>query len=307
MSLAMKVSVEAHPLHEPLAGGTPGATVVVEPMVAGHCDFPVPMMESPGGRLITLKLLRALLSGKPARTIPIPAFLIRHPIAGAILVDTGLHPSIATDGRENFGRLGSRVGKPRLQAGEDVPAQLRGRGLDPGEVPVVVMTHMHSDHTSAISEFPKSTFVVSETEWEAAAAGPRPTLNGYRRPHFDYAFEYRTVDFDRAGNDSYASFGRTFDLFGDGSIHLAFTPGHTAGHMSVVARLEERDFVIGGDAMYTLAQLEGEAPMPPRPFDAHNFRRSLQELRLFHRQFPDAVITPGHDPDFYSRIDARYE
>ncbi len=303
----MKVTVEAQPLHEPLAGGTPGATVVVEPMVAGHCEFPVPMMESPGGRFITLKLLRAMLSGRPARTIPTPAFLIRHPSAGAILVDTGLHPSIATDGSENFGRLGSRFGKPQLESGEDVPAQLRKRGLDPGEIPIVVMTHMHSDHTSAISEFPKATFVVSETEWEAAAVGPRPTLNGYRRQHFDYAFDYRTVDFDRTGNDSYASFGRTFDLLGDGSIHLAFTPGHSAGHMSVIARLKENDFVIGGDAMYTLAQLEGEAAPPPRPFDAHNWRRSLQELRLFHGQFPAATITPGHDPDFYAGIDSRYE
>jgi glyoxylase-like metal-dependent hydrolase (beta-lactamase superfamily II) len=303
----MKVHVEAKPLHEPLAGGTPGGTVAVEPIVAGHTNLPLMAMESPGGRFVKLKYMRAMLTGKPPLTIPIPAFLIRHPSAGAILVDTGLHPSIATDGSENFGKLATRVGKPTLKPDEDVPAQLRKRGLDPGEIPIVVMTHMHLDHTSAISEFPNSTFVVSEDEWEAAATGPQPFLNGYRRAHFDYAFDYRTVDFDRGGIGSYATFGRTFDLFDDGSVRLAFTPGHSAGHMSVIARLEERDFVIGGDAMYTSRQLEGDAPLPPRPFDAHNFRRSLQELKLFHREFPQAVITPGHDPDFYSRIDARYE
>src|SRR6185312_10286290 len=101
-------------------------------------------------------------------------------------------------------------------------AQLRARGLDPGEIPVVVMTHLHSDHTSAIAEFPQSTFVVSEAEWEDATTGSQPLLNGYRRAHFDYAFDYRTVDFDRGGIDSYASFGRAFDLFGDGSIRLAY-------------------------------------------------------------------------------------
>jgi N-acyl homoserine lactone hydrolase len=307
MSLAMKVQVEAQPLHEPLAGGTPGATVTVEPLIAGHVEWSRSMMVRPGGRFETLKLLKALITGEPATTVPVPAFLIRHPSAGAILVDTGLHPSIATDGKENFGGMANRIGRPTLGAGEDVPAQLRKRGLDAGEIPVVVMTHMHIDHTSAISEFAQSTFVVSQTEWAAAAAGPRPTLNGYRRPHFDYAFDYRTVDFDRAGIDSYASFGRTFDLFGDGSVRLAFTPGHSPGHVSVICRLEHDDFVIGGDAMYMLAQLSGDAPGPPRPFDAHNFRRSLQELRLFRSQFPDATITPGHDPDFYSRIDSRYE
>jgi glyoxylase-like metal-dependent hydrolase (beta-lactamase superfamily II) len=303
----MKVHVEAKPLHEPLAGGAPGATVTVEPIVAGHVTWPRTMMESPGGHLLTLKLLRSLLTGRPAMRVPCPTFLIRHPGAGAILVDTGLHPSIATDGRENYGALGNRFAKPELKPGEDAPAQLRQRGLDPGEVPIVVMTHMHIDHTSAISEFPQSTFVISEVEWEAATDGPKPLLNGYRRAHFDYAFEYRTVDFDRGGIDSYASFGRTHDLFGDGSVRLAYTPGHSAGHMSVIARLRQRDFVIGGDAAYTAGQLAGTAPPAPRPFDAHNYRRSLQELRLFNREYPEAVVTPGHDPDFYAGLEARYE
>jgi glyoxylase-like metal-dependent hydrolase (beta-lactamase superfamily II) len=158
-----------------------------------------------------------------------------------------------------------------------------------------------------VSEFANSTFVISETEWEAATVGPRPTLNGYRRAHLDFAFDYRTVDFDRGGVDSYATFGRTFDLFGDGSVRLAYTPGHSPGHMSVIARLRERDFVIGGDVVYTEAQLEGDAPLPPRPFDAHNYRRSLQEVRLFRREFPDVVITPGHDLSFYRKLDARCE
>jgi N-acyl homoserine lactone hydrolase len=298
----MGISVEPHPLHEPLAGGTRGATVTVEPLVAGHVDFPREMMVSPGGHFITAKLAKALFLEAKENVVPVPAFLVRHPSAGAILVDTGLHPSIATDPKANFGALAARSGKPTLAAGEDVPSQLRKRGLEPGEIPIVVMTHMHLDHTSAISEFPSSTFVVSETEWQAAAHGPSPLLNGYRRAHFDYAFEYRTVDFDRDNVDSYASFGRTFDLFGDGSIHLAYTPGHSVGHMSVVCRLKERDFVIGGDAFYVEGQLDGSEPPPPRPADAHNLRRSLQELRLFHSQFPDAMITPGHDPDFYVRI-----
>jgi N-acyl homoserine lactone hydrolase len=303
----MKVTIEAKPLHEPLAGGTPGATVSIEPIVAGTVTWPQTMMERPGGHLETLKLLRALLTGKPAATIPVPAFLLRHPSAGAILVDTGLHPSIATDGEGNFGRMAARFGHPALEPGADVPAQLRERGLDPGEIPIVVMTHLHIDHASAISEFPSSTFVVSEVEWEAATVGSKPLLNGYHRTHYDYAFDYRTIDFDRGGIDSYASFGRCFDLFGDGSIRLAYTPGHSAGHMSLVCRLKERDFVIGGDAVYTEAQLTGDAPLAPRPFDAHNYRRSIQELKLFKREYPAAIVTPGHDPSFYAKLDARYE
>ncbi len=303
----MAVHVEPQPLTDPLPGGSTGATVAVEPLVAGQVDFPRAAMVDQGGSFKTLRLARAITNSKAAESVPVPAFLIHHPTVGPVLVDTGLHPSIASGGSENFGGLANRFGRPSLKAGEDVPSQLRAKGIEPRQVPIVVMTHLHLDHSSAISEFPDSTFVVSAAEWQDAAHGSKPSLNGYRRAHFDLAFEYRSVDFDGEAIGSYATFGRTFDLFGDGSVRLAFTPGHSAGHCSVICRLGGGDFVIGGDAVYMLGQLEDREPLAPRPFDAHMLRRSVQELRLFHAQFPDAVITPGHDPDFYARIAPRFE
>ena len=74
----------------------------------------------------------------------------------------------------------------------------------------------------------------------------------------------------------------------------------------MICRLRDRDLVIAGDAIYTLAQLE-TAPGPPRPYDAHKFNRSLQELRRFRRQFPQAVIVPGHDPEVWPTLERRYE
>src|SRR5207248_9674992 len=121
---------------------------------------------------------------------------------------------------------------------------------------LIVMTPLHFDHASGISEFPSSTFVLSAAEWKAATTGSRPILRGYRPQHYDFAFDYRLIDFDGPAIDSYASFGRTFDLFGDGSVRLAYTPGHTLGHMSLITRLRDRDFVIAGDAVYTTRQLD---------------------------------------------------
>ena len=94
--------------------------------------------------------------------------------------------------------------------------------------------------------------------------------------------------------------------FGDGSIRLASTPGHTSGHMSVIVRLKDRDMVICGDAAYRSEQLEEGSDLPGLMADPHNFRRSLQEIRLFHRQYPEAVMTPGHDPGFYESTPDRY-
>lgn len=299
----MGVHAEATPLTSPLPGGTEGATVVVEPIVAGEVRQPSALMERVPGRLWKLK---AYGRGEPRSQrpwVPVPAFLVRHPSVGAILIDTGLHPSIATDPSQNFGRLVQRVIEPRLEPGADVPTQLRGRGV--GRVAVVVMTHLHIDHTSALSEFPDSIFVVSTREWRAATTGRRALRRGYRRRHFDFAYDFRTVDYDGDQIDSYGPFGRTFDLFGDGSVRLAYTPGHSAGHQSVILRLPRRDFVVAGDVIYTIGQLDGRTEQPLAA-DQHNWRRSLRELQLYRRDYPYAVIVPGHDAEFLANLDRRY-
>jgi glyoxylase-like metal-dependent hydrolase (beta-lactamase superfamily II) len=302
----MAVHADTTPLTGPLPGGNrEGATVVVEPLLGGESHCPPAALERAGGRL---ELLRMLGFGTPRSRwwwVPLPAFLIHHPSAGPVLVDTALHPSAATRPSANLGRLGARIVKPRLEHGHDVPAQLRARGIDPKSIRTVVMTHLHLDHAGGIPEFPNAAFVVSAAEWEAATTDRRPLLRGYIPAQFDYLFDYRTIDYDSAAVSSYASFGRTIDLFGDGTIRVAFTPGHTAGHQSVIARLADRDLVIAGDAIYTSGQLDG-APEPPRPVDPHNWRRSQRELQRFHERYPDAIIVPGHDPEAWAKLRERY-
>jgi N-acyl homoserine lactone hydrolase len=301
----MKVRAETKRVTAPLAAGREGATVAVEPLKIGEMSCARAFLEGTA----RFPKLRMAGIGTPRSAylwIPIPAFLIHHPTAGPFLVDTGLHPSVAATPTENLGRLIGGLGRPRLEPGADLPSQLRARGIDPKQIRLVVMTHMHFDHTSGMSEFPEATFLVTEAEWEAASAGPRPLMNGYRHAHFDYAFDYRTISYDAESTSSYATFGRTFDLFGDGSVRLASTPGHSAGHQSVICRLENRDLVIAGDAIYTLGQLSG-APEPPLTVDEHNWRRSLRELQLFQRQYPQAVIIPGHDAEHWRTLETRYQ
>jgi N-acyl homoserine lactone hydrolase len=303
----MRVHAEPKWLSEPMPGGQARATVAVEPLSGGEVQWPATAMERPGGPFETLKTTGLFTPrSKGWVWVPCPAYLITHPTAGHILVDTSLHPSISAKPSENFGRLAAWAAKPRVEPGRDLPAQLRERDADPRSIRLVVMTHLHMDHTSGISDFPSSTFILSDAEWRAATTGSRPILRGYRPEHYDYAFDYRLIDFNGPRIESYSTFGRTFDLLGDGSIRLAFTPGHTLGHMCVVLRLRDRDFVIAGDAVYTVRQLEG-GPGQPRPQDPHLWRRSLQELRLFHREYPQAVIAAGHDPEQWSELQARYE
>ncbi len=301
----MNVAAEAIPLEGPLTGGTEGAAVIVEPLNTGEALWPASFFARSGrGPIARLRAFGVGSKPETWESRPVPVYLARHPSAGNILVDAGLHPSVAREPRDNLGRISGR--HYRVEEGKDVVSQLRDRGLTASDIAVVVLTHLHEDHASAIEAFPEAQFVLAATEWEAATTGRLPLLRGYHPSHYDFAFDYATVDFDSELVESYGPFGRSFDLFGDGSVRLAYTPGHSPGHTSVILRLPRRDFVIVGDAAYDWKQFDGKAE-PTMMADEHNWRRSLRELQAYRRTYPYALMVPGHDTEFWEKLEPRYE
>jgi N-acyl homoserine lactone hydrolase len=297
-------AAEPRPAELPLPRGRQAATVTLHPLLTGRMIGPKAWFLREEGRLAAR---RALGLGVPRRDwleVPVPAFLVEHPGAGPMLVDTGFHPSVAVNPRQNLGRLSMFTFKDlRMEPSQAVPAQLRAKGINPGDVRVVTMTHLHMDHASAISEFPQATFVVSKPEW--AAASTQGQMQGYVRRQFDHGFDYRLLDFDGPDATSFAGFGRSFDLFGDGSVRTVFTPGHTEGHMSVVLRLKEREVLIAADAIYLRRTLDDDH-LPYRMADEHLFHRSLREIRQYAKQTPDALIIPGHDWEAWQELEPVY-
>jgi glyoxylase-like metal-dependent hydrolase (beta-lactamase superfamily II) len=300
----MATAAEPLPAELPLPGGRPGATLRVHPLLTGSATAPPAMVHREEGRLAGWKALGLTLPASARMRLPVPAFLIEHPGAGLVLVDTGLHPSVAVDPGQVFGRLGGVIFKDvEMDAEQAVPAQMRELGLEADNVSTVVMTHLHGDHASGISQFPAATFVLSEPEWRAAAAGGG--AQGYQHHHFDHAFDYRLLDFEGEAADSFATFGRAIDLFGDGSIRLVSTPGHSTGHQSVVLRLTGRELLLTGDAAYTMRTI-AETAVPHRMADEHFFRRSLREIQLYAERTPTAVIIPGHDMARWEELEPLY-
>jgi glyoxylase-like metal-dependent hydrolase (beta-lactamase superfamily II) len=303
----MATAAEPQPAVLPLKGGRTGATVRLHPLLSGTAKGPPAWIHREEGRLAKLHALGFGVSKGDYLEIPIVSFLVQHPGAGPVLIDTGLHPSCAVDPKQNLGRVGT-LAFPGLQMEpkQAVSEQLRARGIQPADVKLVVMTHLHIDHASAMSEFPNATFVFSAREWEAATEG-RNWQHGYRTRQFDHGFDYRTLDFEgEAATDSYATFGRSVDLLGDGSIRLVYTPGHTHGHASVVLRLGgDREALVAGDAIYTRHALEtGHRPF--RIEDEHLFGRSLREIQLYAETNPDALVIPGHDMAEWRKLQPVY-
>jgi glyoxylase-like metal-dependent hydrolase (beta-lactamase superfamily II) len=299
------MSVEPKPAELPLPGGQANATVRLHPLLTGELGAPPGFVARPPGRLGFVRGLGAGRSRKGWGWLPVPAFLVEHPGAGPILVDTGLHPSVAIDPAQSFGRATALAYRFRMQPEQAVAARLRDRGIDPAAVGTVVMTHLHTDHASGVSEFPQATFVVDRREWEGAIR-PRGLLRAYRRQQFDYGFDWRAVDFDAPQVDSFATFGQSIDLFGDGSVRLLATPGHSPGHMSVLLRLAEREALLCADAAYTRHAIEHD-DIPLFMDDEHRFFRSLREIRRFVERTPGLLVIPGHDPELWPSLDEVYE
>jgi N-acyl homoserine lactone hydrolase len=300
----MATAAEPRPAELPLPGGREGARVRLHPLLTGRMTRPRAWFLREEGRLAWRRAVGLGVKKDDWLTVPVPAYLVEHPSVGPILIDTGFHPSVAAKPQANLGRLSQfTVRDVQMKPEQAAPAQLRKRGIEPSDVKVVLMTHLHIDHASAISEFPDSTFAVSAAEW--AAASDHGQSHGYVKRQFDHGFDYRLLDFEGPDAESFSGFARSFDLFGDGSVRAVYTPGHTLGHMSIVLRTGRGEVLLAADAAY-LRRTLSDTHLPYRTEDEHLFRRSLREIRQYATETPDALIVPGHDPDAWDELEAVY-
>ncbi len=296
--------LDAPLLSGPLPRGSADAHVTMRPFSTGEMGVPLGFLariDQP------LAKPRALWRGARHRFdhwTPCPVFIVEHPTAGRILIDTGLPPAVVHDVRAAVGTAAAFMYGLRANEDQPLPARLRALGIPRGGIDVVVMTHLHVDHAGALSELEDCRVIVSKDEWRSAHGG-KALARGYLRRQFDLAHDIQLVDFDDQSVNSFATFGRSFDLFGDGSVTLVSTPGHTSGHMSVVLRLKDRECLIAGDAIYTRRSLDaGDIPLVLA--DEHNYKRSVREIRAYKQMTPSALVIPGHDAEFFASLNEVY-
>ena len=295
----------ASPAELPLPGGQAGATVKLHPLLCAQLHAPAGWFHRANGPAAGLKALGIGVTRSEYVRVPIVAFLVEHPSAGVILIDTGLHASTITNPRQNLGWFGALMARSMtMDADQTAAAQCQARGINPASISLILMTHLHFDHASALADFPSATVIVSEPEWKSATGGTG-ALRGYVKAQFDPRLSYRTVDFKEFKALRRDPFDLAVDLFADGSIMLLFTPGHSTGHMSILVRLSDREALIAGDAIYTMATLR-ENERPWRSEDAEAFERSLAALRKYDQENPTAIIIPLHDMDAWEQLDRFY-
>jgi N-acyl homoserine lactone hydrolase len=219
--------------------------------------------------------------------MPVPCYLIEHP-KGLVLFDTGCSPRVAVDPVGYWGKVADFL-KVRLPPDNVLDRQIKLLGYKLEDVTHVVVSHLHLDHSGGLGLFPKAQFLVMKGELPYAYWPDR-----HARAAFILNDLLPTRRFD------WREFGGDTDIFGDGSLQMLKTPGHTPGEASLFVRLPHRPILLTGDTVHIRAQLDTLAPMSV-DWDKSIAVESIKRLRRI-RDLGETRIWVSHDPEDWAEM-----
>jgi glyoxylase-like metal-dependent hydrolase (beta-lactamase superfamily II) len=135
---------------------------------------------------------------------------------------------------------GHSMTAPNVAPKISVVDQLAKLGVKPEQIQYVGISHYHGDHTGQVASFPQATLLIGQGDWNAITA-PKPAA-GVNAPPFAHWI---------SGGGKVEPLPADKDVFGDGSVIILNTPGHTPGHHSLLVKLREKgNFLITGDLVH---------------------------------------------------------
>lgn len=199
---------------------------------------------------------RYLPGGWASDVLPVNVFLIEHH-DGLCVFDAGQSARAAGPGYISRWHPFLRLARFELAQSDEAGAQIRALGHDPGSVRRVVLSHLHTDHVGGIEAFPNAEILVTRAEWERFR-GLRGRLRGYLPQHWPAGFEPTLVELD---GPPIGPLPASQDLCGDGSLVIVALPGHTPGHIGLLAKGPDgRSYLLAGDAAHDARELAESHP-----------------------------------------------
>ena len=211
-------------------------------------------------------------------------YLIKH-AKGWMLWDTGDPDSIAAlpDG------LVAAGGRLVLRMPKTLASQLEQIGVRPADITYLALSHMHRDHAGNANLFTAATLYMQEAEYDVA----------FGRDAAKYSFDpatYTGLHHNRA-----VKLHGDYDVFGDESVVIKSTPGHTIGHQALLVRLPKTGPVLLSGDLVHFEDNWVHKRVPAMNYDREQSERTLRAVEAFLAQ-TGATLWINHDKAQSDRI-----
>ena len=219
--------------------------------------------------------------------IPVNVGIVQHQDFGTYLIDAGLDKSYVYSPHGTIRGLmvKSYLGKGSQEPNTHIAAILKEENI---QLHGVWLTHLHLDHTAGILDLPKDIPYV---------AGKGERYINFRffmqSDHFAGINEPYEIDF--ATGIDLPPLGKAVDLFGDGSLWVISSSGHSAGHMIFFINGIDEKVLFTGDACNNHYQFESGVGPGYYSSDLEGGQDVLDRIILFKERYPEVKLVYGHD------------
>jgi glyoxylase-like metal-dependent hydrolase (beta-lactamase superfamily II) len=212
-------------------------------------------------------------------------YVVRHP-QGTVLFDSGAHPQLASDPEARLGPAAADFDM-RLSGDDHIERRLATIGLTPGDIDVVVQSHLHFDHAGGLEWLRHAPVLVQRDELAFAMDPPVYQREIYVRADYDLALQWQELDGDH-------------DVFGDERVMVIATPGHTRGHQSLLVRLDGQTIFLLADAAYLLGKMR-QRSLPGVLWSPDAMIATWDRIEEIERA-EDAHLMTTHELDFETSV-----
>ncbi len=181
---------------------------------------------------------------------------------------------------------------------ETLARQLKRLGYRCDDVRTVILTHLHEDHAGRVRDLSRAKVVFAKAEWDARRTKMFGFVPMFYEPSLASAKQWELVPFE---SGAFHSFDRSQDLFGDQSVRLLPTPGHTPGHACALIEMGGYQLLIAGDCRYALRHLAtGQLQAFRLSKDTGDQQvESIRRIAGLRKLMPGLHLAIGHDHTEY--------
>jgi glyoxylase-like metal-dependent hydrolase (beta-lactamase superfamily II) len=177
----------------------------------------------------------------------------------------------------------------KMQVRQDTLSAIKSEGAP---LKGVFMTHLHLDHISGMPDVPKEVPIYTGPGEAKEAKFVNMFVQGMEDRLMDGRPALQEFQFSK---DPDGKFEGVIDVFG-GSFFAILTTGHTAGHVSYLARTTAGPVLLTGDVCHTRWGWQNGVEPGTYMSDRERSRKNLLALKALSERHPNMVVKLGHQP-----------